>query len=221
MAAPARNADLHGNAPDNCPVALLLIDMINDFEFEGAEAWFDRALAAAKAIRALKRRARMAGVPVVYANDNFGKWRSDFRALLGHCLKDGVRGKAIAELLEPQAEDYFVLKPKHSGFHSTTLDVLLDYLQTQTLVLSGVAGNFCVMFTAHDAYMRDFNLLVPRDCVASETELDNRYALEHMAKITKADTGPSARIDFAALKSGGGGGISSRRGRPRHLDQPR
>jgi nicotinamidase-related amidase len=197
---PARQHDLHGSAPDNSPVALLLIDFINDFEFKGAEKIFPRALAAARTTATLKARARKAGIPTIYTNDNFGKWRSDFRSMLEHCLKDDVRGKAIAELLKPDEEDYFVLKPKHSGFHSTTLDVLLAHLGAKTLILTGVAGNFCVLFTAHDAYMRDFKLLVPRDCVASESAADDRYALEHMAKVVKADTGPSSGIDFGALQ---------------------
>jgi nicotinamidase-related amidase len=195
----AKTRDLHGNAPDECRVALLIIDMINAFDFEGAEVMFPRVLAAAKATAALKRRARHSGVPVVYVNDNFGKWRSDFRTLLAHCLQDGGLGKPVAELLRPDEADYFVLKPKHSGFQFTTLDVLLAHLGAQTLVLTGVAGNFCVLSTAHDAYMRDYHLVVPRDCVASLTEDDDRYALEHMAKVTKADTRPSAQVDFAAL----------------------
>ncbi|HVL37596.1 MAG TPA: isochorismatase family protein, partial [Burkholderiales bacterium] len=70
----------------------------------------------------------------------------------------------------------------------------------ESLILTGVAGNFCVLFTAHDAYMRDYRLLVPRDCVASATEHDDRYALKHMASVTKADTRPSAEIDFAAFR---------------------
>jgi nicotinamidase-related amidase len=197
---PARQHDLHGSAPDNSRVALLLIDFINDFEFKNADKVFPRALAAARTTAALKARARNAGIPTIYTNDNFGKWRSDFRSLLEHCLKDEVRGHAIAELLKPDEEDYFVLKPKHSGFHSTTLDVLLAHLGARTLILTGVAGNFCVLFTAQDAYMRDFKLLVPRDCVASESEADDRYALEHMAKVLKADIGPSSGVDFSALQ---------------------
>jgi nicotinamidase-related amidase len=188
--------DLHGNAPDESPVALLLIDMINDFEWPGGDAMLQRALAAARATAKLKQRARQAGVAVIYVNDNFGKWRSDFRSLLQHVLHDGVRGQAIAELLQPDEQDYFVLKPKHSGFHSTTLGVLLDHLGAEELILAGYAGNFCVLFTAHDAYMRDFHLLVPPDCTASLTEGDDRYALEHMAKVLKADTRPSTGIDF-------------------------
>ena len=193
--------DLHGNAPDESRVALLIIDMISAFDFEGAQAMLPRALAAARAIAALKRRARNASVPVVYVNDNFGRWRSDFRSILGHVLQDGCPGRPIAELLRPDPEDYFVLKPKHSGFQFTTLDVLLAHLGAQILILTGVAGNFCVLFTAHDAYMRDYRLIVPQDCIASQSEADDRYALEHMAEVTKADVRPSAALDFAALTS--------------------
>jgi nicotinamidase-related amidase len=180
--------------------ALLLIDWINDLEFDEGAKLFPQALAAAKATAALRKRARRAGMPVIYCNDNFGRWRSDFRSLLEHVLGDGVRGQPIAELLLPHEEDYFVLKPKHSGFHSTSLDVLLDYLGVKTLVLTGIAGNFCVLFTAHDAYMRDFRLVVPRDCLASESKTDNRRALEHMATTCKADTRRSAGIDLAKLR---------------------
>ena len=98
-------------------------------------------------------------MPAIYVNDNFGRWRSDFRQILDHCLQSP--GRAIARLLVPHEEDYFVLKP-HSGFEYTTLDVLLKHLGADTLILSGVATNFCVLFTAHDAYMRDYRLIVPR-----------------------------------------------------------
>lgn len=178
---------------------MLVIDMINAFEFEGAARWIGRAMRVAKAIAALKRRARHTGVPVIYVNDNFGKWRSDFRALLEHCLRDDVRGRPLAELLTPTAEDYFVLKPRHSAFHSTTLDVLLAHLGARTLILTGVAGNNCVLFTAHDAYMRGFGIVAPRDCITSQTENDDRYARFHMAHVLKARTGASRRLDFSRL----------------------
>ena len=196
----SRSKDLHGAAPDECPVALLLIDWINDLQFDGGERLFPQALAAAKATAALRQRAKQAGVPIIYCNDNFGRWRSDFRSLLDHVLEDAVRGKPIAELLQPDGEDYFVLKPKHSAFHSTSLEVLLAHLGASTLILTGIAGNFCVLFTAHDAYMRDFKLVVPRDCLASEDEADNRNALEHMADTCKAEIGPSSGIDLARLR---------------------
>ena|SRR5437868_8845686 len=176
--------------------ALLIIDMINAFDFPGAKAMLPRAVAAARAVAALKRRARAARMPVVYVNDNFGRWRSDFRQLLEHCLRSP--GREIAQLLEPDEEDYFVLKPKHSGFQFTALDVLLEHLGAEVLVLTGVAANFCVLFTAHDAYMRDYRLVVPRDCVASLTVGANRMALQHMAEVTKADVRRSREIELRA-----------------------
>lgn len=196
---PAKNHDLHGNVPDESPVVLILIDLINDFEFEGAEEIFQNTRAIAKPIADLKKRAKQAGIPVVYVNDNFGKWQSDFRKVLDHCLNDDVRGKEIVEALRPDEDDYFVLKPKHSGFYSTTLDVLLDYLKAKTLIMVGVAANICVLFTANDAYMRDFYLAVPSDCVASASEEENRHAIGQMATVLKADTSLSTEIDFAAL----------------------
>src|SRR5581483_11159347 len=118
---PVKSPDLHGNVPDDSPVALLLIDVINDLEFDAGTALLPDARAAAERIAALKRRCRAAGIPAVYVNDNFGRWRSDLRTLVRHCLDDGVRGRPLCELLRPDDEDYFVLKPKHSGFYSTTL----------------------------------------------------------------------------------------------------
>jgi nicotinamidase-related amidase len=193
--------DLHGAAPDECAVALLLIDWINDLEFDAGGRLLPQALRAARATALLRRRAKRSGVPVIYCNDNFGKWRSDFRSLLAHCLEGDVRGRPIARLLAPDESDYFVLKPKHSGFHSTSLEVLLAHLGARTLILTGIAGDICVLFTAHDAYMRDFKVLVPRDCLVSEDRTDNAMALRHMAKTCKARTGPSAGIDLQALKT--------------------
>jgi nicotinamidase-related amidase len=197
---PAKNEDLHGNVPDKAEVALLLIDVINDLEFDRGEQLLKHALPVAERIAVLKKRAKGAAIPVIYVNDNFGKWQSDFNKLLKHCLEDDVRGRPLAELLRPEDDDYFVLKPKHSGFFSTTLDTLLDYLKTRTLILTGVAANICVLFTANDAYMRDFNLLIPSDCVASNTAEDNEHALNLMSQVLKADTRPSTELDLAALK---------------------
>jgi nicotinamidase-related amidase len=193
------NQDLHGNVPDDSSVALILIDLINDFEFDGADPMFNNTLAIAQPIAKLKKNAKAAGIPVIYVNDNFGKWQSDFRKLVDHCVEDNVKGKPIAQLLRPDEQDYFVLKPKHSAFYSTSLELLLRYLKANTLILTGIAGNICVLFTASDGYMRDFNLLVPQDCIASETEADNQHALAYMAKVLKADTRPSTEIDFKVM----------------------
>jgi nicotinamidase-related amidase len=196
---PAKNSDLHGNVPDQCPVALIMIDVINDMEFQSGQALFKNALPAARALANLKRRAVAAGVPVIYVNDNFGKWRSDFRQQLDHVLKEGVRGEPIAKLLRPGEEDYFVLKAKHSGFYHTQLDLLIDYLQVKTVVLAGFATDMCVLFTASDAYLRDLNIIVPPDCSAAASIENHQGALEHMERVLHVDTTPSADIDFEDL----------------------
>lgn len=196
----AKNDDLHGSAPDDAEVALLLIDVINDLEFNGGEALLRQALPMATQIAALKRRAKHAGIPAIYVNDNFGRWQSDFAKLLTHCLEDGVRGQPLAEQLRPEGDDYFVLKPEHSGFYATTLDLLLRYLKVTTVILTGLTGDICVLFTANDAYMRDLHVVVPADCVASLQPDENRHALTHMQRVLKADIRPSPALDLNALK---------------------
>lgn len=197
---PAKNQDLHGSAPDKCDTALVLIDVINDLAFPEADGMLPHARKMAARLLALKKRARKAGVPVVYVNDNFGRWKSDFRRTIEHCLAADSKGREIAALLQPDDDDYFVLKPKHSGFFSSTLETLLRYLGAERLILTGIAGNFCVLFTANDAYMRDYHLLIPEDCCVSNTPRENEGALELMRKFLKADTRPSTRIRFRTGK---------------------
>lgn len=192
-------SDLHGNAPDNSPVALLLVDVINDFEFSGGTQLLRHALPAAKRIAALKNCCQRAGVPAIYINDNFGKWRSDFKKLVSHALKDKVRGQKVVELLKPTPDDYLVLKAKHSAFYSTTLDLLLQYLGVQTLILTGFTGDICILFTANDAYIRDYRLIVPADCVVSQNNTDNRSALKYMQRVVNADIRPSDKLDLYQL----------------------
>jgi nicotinamidase-related amidase len=188
--------DLHGNVPDHSDVCLLIIDMINPFAFEGAEEMLPAALAAAEQIAVLKQRLKATGLPVIYVNDNFGKWQSDFRKLVQRCLEGSCRGRLIAELLHPEDDDYFVLKPKHSGFFGTPLELLLQFVGAHRLILTGVAGNSCIMHTASDAHMREYKLTVPSDCVASVTSEDNRIALDQMNRMLKADIHSSDRLTW-------------------------
>jgi nicotinamidase-related amidase len=202
MANPAKNEDLHGNVPDTSPVALLIVDMINDLEWPGGDRLAAQAMPVARQIRELRGRARALRIPTVYVNDNFGRWQSDLRAVLDHCLMDDVRGRPMVELVKPDDDDYFVLKPKHSGFYSTTLDLLLAYLQASTLIITGIAGNSCVLFTASDAFMRDYHLIVPSDCCVSIDPQDNEYALRQMREVLHADTTPATELDLGLLRRG-------------------
>jgi len=196
-----RTSTLHGNAPESARAALLLIDMINDLEFPGGDQLLSFALPMACKIVLLKQQARAAQVPVIYVNDNFGRWQSNFQTQVEHCLKENVRGRPIAELLKPLEDDYFVLKPKHSGFFCTALELLLNHLGVETVVLTGIAGNNCVLFTANDAYLRDLKVIVPHDCIASETAADNDAALRQMEKALKADTRAATELDLRRLNA--------------------
>jgi nicotinamidase-related amidase len=196
---PGPSDTLHGSAPDQCPVALLLVDVINPLDFPEADQLLPYAVPAADRLAELKRRARAAGVPVVYANDNFGRWRSDLSAVVRECDRPGCPGRPLVDRLRPDPDDYFVLKPKHSAFFSTTLDTLLRYLGTRALVLGGFAADICVLFTANDAYMRDLRLVIPADGVASNEAADRDAALELMRRVLKAQTPKAANVDFTAL----------------------
>src|SRR5690349_22775703 len=177
---PRHAADLHGNAPDQAPVALLLIDVINDLEFPGGDVLAARARPIIGKLARLRERARKRCVPVIYANDNFGRWRSDFSAQVEHCLRDGVRGRPFTEVLRPGPEDYFVLKPKHSAFYQTCLEVLLEHLGTRTLILGGITTDSCVTFTASDAFLRGYSLRVLTDGCAALDARAHRGALAHL-----------------------------------------
>lgn len=196
---PVKSEDLHGNVPDAAGAALLLIDVINDFEFEGGDALLELALPVGNCIASLKKLSKQAGIPAIYVNDNFGKWRSDLNKIVSHCLDDGVRGEPFVRLVLPEDDDYFVLKPKHSGFHCTSLELLLEHLGARSLLIAGIAGNNCVLFTANDAYMRDFKLFVPADCSVSIEAEDNNNAFRQMQKVLKADITPSAKLNLARL----------------------
>jgi len=167
--------------------ALLLVDVINDLVFPEGEQLLAAALPTAKSINRLKAAATRREIPIIYANDNFGHWRSDFRAQVEHCLHDNVPGRAVAKDVTPGQDDYFVLKPMHSGFYGTALELLLRHLDVRRLILCGMATNICVFFTASDAYMRGFELWIPADCVAANSEQLSTEALSVMQTVLKAD----------------------------------
>src|SRR5688572_17140353 len=182
--------------PERSDIVLLLVDVINDFSFEDADKLLQFAIPAAEQISALKARAVTRGIPVIYVNDNFGHWYSGLDAQVEHCRQSNTNSKCVVDLLLPEENDYFVAKAKHSGFFATTLQPLLEHLGAKTLILAGFATNICILFTANDAYMRNYELIVPRDCVAANNEELHNQALEQMARIHKADTRPSTELEL-------------------------
>ena len=182
---------------------LLLVDFLNFMDFASAKMLAPHALRAARRARDLKRRMARLRVPVIYANDNFGHWESDFRAIVETCIARGGASRKLAELLAPEPGDRSVLKPRHSAFYGTPLEFLLNDLGARRLVITGLTTDSCVMFTAHDAYVRTYRIWVPSDCVAAVKPQFSRAALEHMARVLKASTVPSKTPTNIAFKSSG------------------
>lgn len=169
-------------------------------EFPGGDKLAARARPIGSKLLALRARARRAKVPVIYANDNFGRWRSDFSVQVEHCLTDGVRGRELARLLEPEPDDYFVLKPKHSAFYQTCLELLLEHLGVDTLIIGGVSTDSCVTFTASDAYLRGYALRVLSDGSAALDARLHRDALAHMKRALHAEIVTSSRASLRASR---------------------
>lgn len=173
---------------------LLLVDFINPLQFEGAQDIAAPALQAARRSAILKAVLSSQGIPALYANDNYGTWRSEFSDLLAYC--QGLPGAAgeMARLLAPQPDDLTLLKPRHSGFYATPLELLLTQMHAQELIVVGLAADICVQVTAMDAYLRGYRVWVPGDCTAAETPARQQAALDYLARVLKADTRPSTEL---------------------------
>ncbi|QOY38187.1 isochorismatase family cysteine hydrolase [Anaerobacillus isosaccharinicus] len=176
--------------------ALLIIDIINHFQFEDGDKLREQTIPVAEKIAKLKLNAKEHKLPVIYVNDNFKNWHADFRDLVSYCLRNDQLGQSIVELLKPDKDDYHILKPSYSGFYATPLHLLLEQLNVNSLIITGIAGNMCVQFTANDAFMLNYKLYIPADCVASNSIETNQVALEQMKSILKADIRPSYQIKF-------------------------
>lgn len=176
------------------PTVHLLIDMVNPLDFPTGHRLLEPALAAARNIAALKQRLRTAGIPTVYVNDNFGRWQLGFRELVELYRTSSTPGAALLPFITPDADDHFVLKPKHSGFYATSLEVLLMQWGARRLILTGIQGNICVMFTADDAHMREYEVIVPANCIACEDADWQHFAVRQLREVVHADIRPSEEL---------------------------
>lgn len=174
--------------------ALLIIDIINTFRFENGDQLFTHTMDILPNIMLLKEKAAARRIPVIYINDHYGLWQADKDKIIDHCRTEENAG--FLTEIAPKETDLFLIKPKHSAFYGTALRTLLAQLQTKNLIVTGIAGNICVLFTANDAYMREYNLWCPEDCIASADQNDNLYALKMMQNVLKAYTGKSNDIQI-------------------------
>lgn len=170
---------------------LLLVDFINPLAFDGAADIAEAAVEAARATARLKKQFHDDGACVIYVNDNFGQWRSDVSTLLKECKRVGGAAAELARLLAPSGVDLMILKPRHSGFYATPLDLLLEQLGAKDLIITGLATDYCVKCTAMDAYVRGYRVAVPSDCTAAESAARKEGALAWMKDVLKARVRPS------------------------------
>lgn len=177
---------------------LLLVDFINPFDFPGAEALLPGAWRAAQAAAKLKSRLARERVPAIYANDNYGSWHSDFRQLVARCTALPGRRGEIARLLAPQPRDLTIVKPRHSAFFATPLNLLLHEIGARELVIAGLSADMCVQLSAAEAFMQGYETWVPADCTAAESARCKADALEHMRRVMKCSTRLSTSREAAA-----------------------
>ncbi|WP_311223723.1 MULTISPECIES: isochorismatase family cysteine hydrolase [unclassified Acidovorax] len=178
-----------GDLP-KCSKALLLVDFINPLDFPEAEQLAPFAVEAAQRTAQLKKAARAAHVPVIYANDNFGNWTSDFPSLSKRLATGKGPSAYIAKALRPLRGDISVLKPRHSAFYGTPLDILLETIGARHIIITGLATDICVQLTAGDAFLRNYKVSVPENCTAAETIEAKSRALQHMSGVLRCDVAP-------------------------------
>ncbi|QNE31749.1 cysteine hydrolase [Sphingomonas sp. NBWT7] len=174
--------------------AILLIDLLNTFEFVGGDQLKDAVAGMTAPLAALRRDAHVQDVPVIFVNDNYGRWHDEPSQLIDHAIDKG--GETVAAI-RPVPSDYFVIKPESSGFYATTLPALLPRLGVSRLILCGVASDICVLFTAADAHMREYDLWVPGDLVASHHGERGDWALDMMANGMSAEIRPTTDLTLA------------------------
>lgn len=186
-------------ASEASPQALLIVDMISNWDFPDAESIVPFAERIAPRIAELQARCRRNGVPIIFANDNHGRWRSDFRSLVDASLTSD-RGARITAQIQPQETDYFVLKPMHSAFFATPLELLLADLNTKEVLVAGISTDQCVVVTVAEARMRGLDVRVLADCTATQSAARHKRALLHLVEALRVETPEASEVK---LKRGG------------------
>lgn len=168
--------------------AIIFIDLINDFQFDGGDKLRSHTEEILPNLLKLRHIAETHQLPIIYVNDHYHLWTSDIPSIVQHCTNE--KNHHIIKQIKPSANDYFFIKPQHSAFFQTPLKALLDELRITKIILAGIAGDICVLFTAKDAYMYNFTMHIPKNCMASEEKDGNDYALYLMKSVMKADIAP-------------------------------
>jgi nicotinamidase-related amidase len=197
MASRKRDNDLHGNVPDSAKAVLLLVDVINDLDFPQNKILLNQSANLARNIARLKARCRKARMPCIYVNDNRDRWRSDFHHLLDKSLAPRSPGRRFVEKLIPRGDDYIILKPKHSAFFATPLETVLNYMGVRQVLLAGVTTNSCILGTAMELHVRDYELFVPQDCCFALSEKEHLRALKVIQSSFDANINVSSQLEIS------------------------
>jgi nicotinamidase-related amidase len=144
--------------------ALIVVDMLNEYDHEDADVLVESARAALPGMRRLIERAGQEGTPVVYVNDNNGDWSAGRPELLARAVAG--RARDVVEPIAPGEGTWFIAKARHSIFYETQLEYLLREQEVERIVLVGQVTEQCILYSALDAYVRHFAVAVPRDAVA-------------------------------------------------------
>jgi nicotinamidase-related amidase len=172
--------------------ALVVVDMLNTYEHADAEALTRSVREVLGNIASLIGRARSEDVEVIYVNDNYGAW-NEGRSELVERASTGPHGDLI-EPIVPAQETAFVVKARHSIFYETPLEYLLRQGDVERLVLVGQVTEQCILYSALDAYIRHFEVVVPPDAVAAIHPELHEAALQMMRINMDADITPSAEL---------------------------
>ncbi|MGY0489307.1 isochorismatase family cysteine hydrolase [Streptomyces sp. WG-D5] len=181
-------------AASSASTALVVIDMINTYDHDDAELLLPASREIVPVVVGLLDRARKAGVPVIYVNDNFGEWRSHHGELVDTALS-GPHAELV-EPLRPDENSLFVVKARHSIFYETPLTYLLWELGVDRVVLCGQVTEQCVLYSALDAHIRHLRTTVPHDAVAAIHPELAHAALEMMRRNMGAEVVAASEVTF-------------------------
>lgn len=161
--------------------ALLVIDMLNDFlDKDGALSIGDSKRIIENVSGRVKEN-RLNGNTIIYIMDRHLPQDAEFKMFPKHCLK-GDKGAEITKELTPEEGDYQIFKRRYSAFFGTDLDLTLRELGITELELCGVCTQICVLYTAADARMLNYDVTVLKDSVDSFDKAAHKFALEEMEK---------------------------------------
>ena len=191
---PSRHRQSEGGGP-----ALIVIDMLNQYKHEDADRLAANVEPAVPAIRVLLDRSRDEDVPIIYVNDNYGDWNTSAEEL-GRQALEGRHPELVEPILPPEAAS-FVIKARHSIFYEKPLEYLLDRTGIDRLVLAGQVTEQCILYSALDAYVRHFEVVVPPDAVAHIHPSLGKAALEMMQRNMSAELTEAAQLRFSSASS--------------------